>query len=71
MLKQHVKNEKMIIHSLSSEAVMRGLARRLGRDEEKWGLTGLLHDIDVEHTDADPKTTQPDGGRAAEGLRSG
>ncbi len=55
LLKQHVKNEKMIIHSLSSEAVMRGLARRLGRDEEKWGLTGLLHDIDVELTEADPK----------------
>lgn len=56
LLKQHVKNEKMITHSISSEAVMRGLARRLGRDEEKWGLTGLLHDIDVELTNADPKT---------------
>ncbi|MBN1131715.1 MAG: HDIG domain-containing protein [Bacteroidales bacterium] len=55
LLKQYVKNEKMIIHSLESEAVMRALARRLGRDEEKWGLTGLLHDIDVEITDADPK----------------
>jgi putative nucleotidyltransferase with HDIG domain len=56
LLKSHVKNEKMIIHSLSSEAVMRALARRLGRDEERWGLTGLLHDIDVEVTGADPKT---------------
>lgn len=55
LLKQHVKNEKMIIHSISSEAVMRGLARKLGRDEEKWALTGLLHDIDVELTEADPK----------------
>jgi len=55
LLKQHVKNEKMIIHSLESEAVMRALARRLGRDEEKWGLTGLLHDIDVELTNADPE----------------
>ena len=55
LLNQYVKNEKMIIHSLESEAVMRALARRLGRDEEKWGLTGLLHDIDVEVTRADPK----------------
>ncbi|MFC2079857.1 HD domain-containing protein [Bacteroidota bacterium] len=53
-LKKHVSNEKMIIHSLSSEAVMKGLARKLGRDEEKWGLAGLLHDIDVEVTNAEP-----------------
>ena len=33
---------------------MRALARRLGHDEEKWGLAGLLHDIDVEITNADP-----------------
>ncbi|HOJ43819.1 MAG TPA: HD domain-containing protein, partial [Syntrophorhabdaceae bacterium] len=24
------------------------LARRLGRDEKKWGLAGLLHDLDIE-----------------------
>lgn len=53
LLHQHVKNEKMIFHCLASEAVMRGLARRLGRDEEKWGLAGLLHDLDVETTNAD------------------
>ena len=56
VLYRHVKNEKMIYHSLSSEAVLRALARRLGRDEEKWALAGLLHDIDVEVTHADPKT---------------
>ncbi len=54
-LKEHVKNEKTIIHCLASEAVMRALARKLGEDEERWGLTGLLHDIDVELTNADPK----------------
>lgn len=55
LLHRFVKNEKMIIHSLESEAVMRALARRLEEDEDKWGLTGLLHDIDVEVTNADPK----------------
>ena len=54
LLHQFVKNEKMIYHSLASEAVLRGLARRLGRDEEKWGLAGLLHDLDVETTNAEP-----------------
>jgi putative nucleotidyltransferase with HDIG domain len=55
MLHRYVKNEKTVVHCLASEAVMRALARRLGEDEERWGLTGLLHDIDVEVTNADPK----------------
>jgi putative nucleotidyltransferase with HDIG domain len=54
LLHHHVKNEKMIAHCLASEAVMRGIARRLGRDEDIWGLAGLLHDLDVEITNADP-----------------
>lgn len=54
-LREHVKNEKTIVHCLASEAVMRALALRLGEDAERWGLTGLLHDIDVEITGADPK----------------
>jgi putative nucleotidyltransferase with HDIG domain len=56
LLLDHVKNPKMLYHSYASEAVMKALAKRLGRDEEKWGLTGLLHDVDVEITSADPKT---------------
>jgi uncharacterized protein len=55
LLHQYIKNDRMIFHSLASEAVLRALARRLGRDEEKWGLAGLLHDLDVELTNADPK----------------
>lgn len=55
LLKKHVKDEKMRVHCLASEAVLRSLARRLGEDEDKWGLAGLLHDIDVEVTNADPE----------------
>jgi len=54
-LHKHISNEKTIIHSLASEAVMHALARRLDEDEDRWGITGLLHDIDVEVTNADPK----------------
>jgi putative nucleotidyltransferase with HDIG domain len=55
LLKEHVKNENMLKHCLASEAVMRALARKLGEDEELWGLAGLLHDVDVELTNADLK----------------
>jgi uncharacterized protein len=54
ILHTYIKNEKMIFHCLASEAVMIGLARKLGRDEQKWGLAGLLHDLDVEITHAEP-----------------
>ena len=55
LLKSYVKNEKMIVHSISSEAVLRAIARKLGKDEDEYGMAGLLHDIDVEITEADPK----------------
>jgi uncharacterized protein len=54
LLRQYIKNERMIFHSLASEAVMRAMAHRLGRDEDQWAQAGLLHDLDVEITNADP-----------------
>ncbi len=53
LLKKYVKNERMLNHCYAAEAVMRSLAARFGEDVEKWGLAGLLHDIDIEVTDAD------------------
>lgn len=44
----NVQDRNTIKHMLATEAIMRSLARRLGEDEEEWGLTGLIHDIDVE-----------------------
>jgi len=52
-IEANVENENLINHMLATEAIMRALARRLGQDEEEWGLTGLLHDIDVELTEGD------------------
>ena len=53
LLQRHIKSARMLSHSLATEAVMRALARRLGRDEEQWARAGLLHDLDVEFTNAD------------------
>ncbi|WP_424245572.1 putative nucleotidyltransferase with HDIG domain [Elusimicrobium posterum] len=53
LLKENIKSEAMIKHSLASEAILRALARELGEDEEKWGMAGLLHDLDVEFTQGD------------------
>jgi len=64
LLKQNLQNQNLIKHCLAVEAIMRALARHFGEGEEdksssslfvitregeeKWGLTGLLHDIDYE-----------------------
>ncbi len=47
------ENANSVKHMLATEAVMQALAGRLGEDEEEWGLTGLLHDIDMELTEGD------------------
>jgi putative nucleotidyltransferase with HDIG domain len=47
-VRANVKNVNLIKHMLATEAIMRALAKRFGEDEEEWGLTGLLHDIDIE-----------------------
>ncbi|RYD07173.1 phosphohydrolase [Desulforamulus aquiferis] len=39
---------------MAAEVVMRRLAKHFGEDEEKWGLAGLLHDIDYDQTKDDP-----------------
>jgi len=52
-IKANVDNENLVKHMLATEAIMRALAKRLGEDENEWGLTGLLHDIDVELTEGD------------------
>lgn len=53
LLKQHIRDERMLSHSYAAEAVLRALANRLGQDEDKWGMAGLLHDIDLEHVQGD------------------
>ncbi|MDD3267996.1 MAG: HDIG domain-containing protein, partial [Syntrophomonadaceae bacterium] len=55
LLKQNLKSDNLFSHSLAVEAIMRGLAGRLNEDVEKFGLAGLLHDIDYDVTAEDPQ----------------
>jgi len=48
LLRQYNKNESLIKHALAVEGVMRYIARKRGEDEEKWGVVGLIHDLDYE-----------------------
>jgi len=48
LLKEYNKNEGLLKHALAVEAVMRYCARKRGEDEEKWGVIGLVHDLDYE-----------------------
>ncbi len=55
LVKSKVKNKNLIKHMLAVEAIMRRLARHFGEDEELWGLTGILHDLDYDETANDPE----------------
>ena len=48
LLCRYNSNESLIKHALAVEAVMRYMARKNGEDEEKWGIIGLVHDLDYE-----------------------
>ena len=52
-IEANVENRNLIYHMLATESIMRAMARHFGEDEDTWGLTGLLHDIDVELTEGD------------------
>ena len=52
-IKVNVEDKNLVRHMLATEAIMRALAKRFDEDEEEWGLTGLLHEIDAELTAGD------------------
>ncbi len=50
LVRERVKNENLVNHMIAAETIMGALSRRLGGDEERWRMAGLLHDLDVEET---------------------
>lgn len=48
LLKEFNQSESLVKHALAVEGVMRYMARRRDQDEEKWGIIGLVHDLDYE-----------------------
>jgi putative nucleotidyltransferase with HDIG domain len=45
---EYTTNPGLVKHMLAVEKAMRAYARKLGEDEERWGMVGLLHDFDYE-----------------------
>jgi putative nucleotidyltransferase with HDIG domain len=48
LLQSYNRSDSLIKHALAVEGVMRHFARLRGEDEEKWGVIGLIHDLDYE-----------------------
>ncbi|GFP78111.1 HDIG domain-containing metalloprotein [Clostridium fungisolvens] len=48
LLKEFNKTESLLTHALAVEAVMRHFSELYNEDSEKWGIIGLLHDLDYE-----------------------
>jgi predicted hydrolase (HD superfamily) len=68
LIKKYIKNENLIQKSLIAEAILRRIAKILGKNEELWGLTGLLYNIDYEYTQEEPEKRGIFAAQLLEGL---
>ncbi len=58
LVRERIPNRNLVNHCIAAEVIMEALARHLGRpdtDVARWGLAGLLHDLDYAETSEDPE----------------
>ena len=55
LLEKYLKNKNLLKHSYAVESILKTVAQRLGENQETWRLTGLLHDLDYDHTKDQPE----------------
>jgi predicted hydrolase (HD superfamily) len=48
LLHKYNESDSLRKHAYAVEGVMRFIARKRGQDQEKWGIIGLIHDLDYE-----------------------
>ena len=67
LVHEYTQSESLRKHMLAVEAGMRAYARKLGEDEERWGIAGLLHDFDYERFPNDARSADQE--HPSEGVR--
>ena len=55
LLDKYISTEWLKLHMRETEVIMKALAKRFGEDEELWGTSGLLHDLDYDYVEKDPQ----------------
>ncbi len=55
LLDKYITTPWLKLHMRETEVILRGLARELGENEDEWGIAGLLHDLDFDFVNKDPK----------------
>ncbi len=55
LLEKYVTTPWLKMHMRESDLIMQAVAKRLNEDSEKWGLSGLLHDLDFDYVNKDPQ----------------
>ncbi len=55
LLDEYIHTPWLRLHMRESEVIMIALAKKLGEDAERWGMAGLIHDLDFDYVEKDPK----------------
>jgi predicted hydrolase (HD superfamily) len=70
LLRKYIKDQDLIRYSIAVEALLREIAKKLQKDEELWGLVGLLHNLDYQYTIREPEKRGSLSAQILEGLLS-